>query len=249
MHVAILTVGDELLAGDTENTNATWLARQVTARGASVARSLTLPDDQSLIADRIREWRGAFDAVLVCGGLGGTHDDVTMAAVADAFDRDLIVENTVREDVIATVRAYREANPERYDEDERAGDDIDFDVAAWAATPEGSEPLLNEVGLSPGCAIESVYVFPGPPEELHAMFATVADRFGGDLVSETVYTPAPEGSLAGQLAELRDRFDVVVGSYAKRGPELNRIKVSATDEATLRSALDWLEANVELVDP
>ncbi len=74
MEVGILTVGDEVLAGDTENTNATWLAGRLTDTGATVARILTLPDDCDAIAAAVREWREAFDAVVVTGGLGGTHD-------------------------------------------------------------------------------------------------------------------------------------------------------------------------------
>jgi molybdenum cofactor synthesis domain-containing protein len=244
MDVAILTVGDELLAGDTENTNASWVARQVTARGATVTRMLTVPDDAALISETIREWYAAFDAVVVIGGLGGTHDDVTMAAVADAFDRALVVEDDVRTDVVETARAYEEANPEQFEE----YDDLRIDVEAWASTPEGAEPLLNDVGLSPGCAIEDVYVFPGPPSELKAMFEQVADRFGGSLVSEMFYTPAPEGAMTGLFADLHGRFDVVVGSYASRGSTPNRIKLSADDEATLAEATTWLRENADVVD-
>ncbi|SDN18940.1 molybdenum cofactor synthesis domain-containing protein [Halogranum gelatinilyticum] len=245
MEVAILTVGDEILAGDTENTNASWVARQVTARGATVARILTVPDDAALITETVREWHDAFDAVVVMGGLGGTHDDVTMAAVADAFDRELVVEDAVAADVEATARAYRENNPEQFETYE---DDLHIDVEAWASTPEGAEPLLNEVGLSPGCVVESVYVFPGPPAELKAMFETVADRFGGDLVSQTFYTPAPEGAMGEVFAGLHDRFDVVVGSYAARGSTPNRVKLNARDEATLADAVAWLRDNADVAD-
>lgn len=74
MEVAILTVGDEVLSGDTENANATWLASRLTDAGATVARILTLPDDRALIRETVEAWREAFDAVIVTGGLGGTHD-------------------------------------------------------------------------------------------------------------------------------------------------------------------------------
>ena len=93
MDVALLTVGDELLAGDTENTNATWLARQLSERGVTVTRVLVVPDDRDVIVDYVRDWAGAFDALVVTGGLGGTHDDVTMDAVAEAFDRELVAED------------------------------------------------------------------------------------------------------------------------------------------------------------
>lgn len=234
MDVALLTVGDELLAGDTENTNATWLARRLTERGVTVQRVLVVPDDRAVIADYVREWGEAFDALIVTGGLGGTHDDVTMDAVADAFGRDLIAEEVVVEDVVRTVAAYRDRNPELVDRY-----DLDLDVDAWAATPEGGRPLLNEPGLCPGCVVGNVYVFPGVPEEMRAMFESVADEFAGDAVSETVETGAPEGALPDVIEEAREAFDVVVGSYPSQdGP--NRLKVSGTDAEEVRAAADWL---------
>lgn len=89
MQIALLTVGDELLSGDTANSNATWLARELTDRGASVARILTLPDDAALIARWTGRWSDRFDAVIVTGGIGGTPDDVTIDGVAAGLDRDL----------------------------------------------------------------------------------------------------------------------------------------------------------------
>jgi len=82
MEVALITVGDELPAGDTENTNATWLARRLTERGVAVERILVLPDDRGAIARQVREYSDAFDAVLVTGGIGGAPDDVSMEAVS-----------------------------------------------------------------------------------------------------------------------------------------------------------------------
>jgi len=85
MHVALVTVGDELLAGSTTNTNAAWLASAITDRGSSVERILTIPDDRDLIADTVSRWAAAFDAVIVTGGIGGTPDDITVEAVADGL--------------------------------------------------------------------------------------------------------------------------------------------------------------------
>ncbi|QLG62796.1 competence/damage-inducible protein A [Halorarum salinum] len=244
MQVAILTVGDELLAGETENTNASWLARQLAERGASVARILVVPDDADTIATYVREWAAEFDAVLVTGGLGGTHDDVTMDGVAAAFGRDAVVDADALEAVTESARAFADANPDVVDEY-----DLDLDLEAWARMPEGARMLDNPAGLAQGCAVGTVYVLPGVPEEMRATFEGVAGEFSGDAVSETVYTPAPEGALVATLAELRDRFDVVVGSYpAPRGTP-NRVKVSGSDPKTVRAAIDWLEDRVETVPP
>jgi molybdenum cofactor synthesis domain-containing protein len=241
MEVAILTVGDEVLSGDTENANATWLASRLTDAGATVARILTLPDDRAAIRETVAEWSAAFDAVIVTGGLGGTHDDVTADAIADAFSRELVVHPAVREDVIETVAAYRDRNPDLVEVH-----DLDIDVDAWAALPEGSRPLVNPEGLCPGCVLETVYAFPGVPAEVRALFDLVAGEFGGDAVSTTLYTPQPEGSMVEAIAGVRDRFDVTVGSYPSTETR-NRVKLTGTDPAAVDAAADWLRDRIDVV--
>ena len=84
MRVAIVTVGDELLVGDTVNTNAAWLGERLHERGVEVGRVAVLPDRVADIARVVNEFRAEFDAVIVTGGLGPTHDDLTMEGVAAA---------------------------------------------------------------------------------------------------------------------------------------------------------------------
>jgi len=240
MEVALLTVGDELLAGDTENTNAAWLARRLTDRGADVRRILTVPDDRDLVARWVREFADAFDAVVVTGGLGGTHDDVTMAAVADAFDRALAAPEEVVDALHAKARRFREENPDLAEEY-----DMDLDLESEAAVPEGAESLVTEASFNPGCVVENVYVLPGFPEEMKVMFEAVADDFGGETVAESFRTPAPEGSLTGTLAAARERFDVAVGSYPAKGGTLGRVKVTGTDPEEVAAAVAWLTERVE----
>lgn len=238
----MLTVGDEVLAGEIANSNAQWLAERLTESGATVARILTVPDDRELIAETVREWSTAFDAVIVTGGLGGTHDDVTADAIADAFDRDLVVDDAVREDVLRTVAAYRDRNPETVEAHE-----LEIDVDAWAALPAGGRALINPEGLCPGCVIENVYAFPGVPAEMKALFGLVAAEFAGETVSETLYTPQPEGSMVTVLADVREHFDVAVGSYPNTEAH-NRLRVSGTDPEAVAEAVAWLSARVEIAD-
>lgn len=238
MQVALLTVGDELLAGDTQNTNATWLAGQLTDRGATVARVLVVPDDRDLIARKVCEFAERFDAVIVTGGLGGTPDDVTMAAVAAAFDRLLTPDDRALADVETTVEAVREEFP-----------DIDLDHEAEASIPDGSRPLLNEPGLAPGCVIENTYVLPGVPGEMKAMFESVADSFGGDVESRTFHTATPEADLVADLEAAGEQFDVAVGCYPDPAVRHNRIKLTGEDPTELDRATEWLEARVEVTTP
>jgi len=133
MHVALVTVGDELLAGDTVNTNAAWLGERLTERGADVERATVIPDRVSDIAKVVNEYAAAFDAVVVTGGLGPTHDDVTMAGVAAAVGR------SVEPSDAALEWLTEEGGYARGDLAEGTVD-----------VPAGARPLHNEVGVAPG---------------------------------------------------------------------------------------------------
>jgi len=240
MEVALLTVGDELLAGDTENTNASWLGRQLTAAGASVTRVLTVPDDEAVIADAVSRFHDAFDAVIVTGGIGGTPDDITKAAVARAFDRDLVVPEDVRAHLEAKAERFADDNPEMVDRY-----DMDLDLDAWASIPEGGQALLTDESFAAGCVIDRVYVFPGIPEELQAMYETVADEFDGARTTETIHTPAPEGALVSQITAAREQFAVAVGSYPRKDDAPGRVKITGDDPATVADAAAWLRERIE----
>ena len=236
MEVAIITVGDELLAGDTANTNATWLADRLSERGVTVERILALPDDRETITERVRAYSDVFDAVLVTGGTGGTPDDVTMEAVADAFDREMVVRERALEDVEKKVAVYKERNPDI---------DLQIDLEAEASLPAESRPLINDAGLAPGCVIENVYVMPGIPEELKSMFENVIEAFDGDSVSTFLYTVEPEANIVWALDDIEAEFDVSVGCYPDRDEGHNRLKLTATDQQTLDDATAWLQESID----
>lgn len=231
MDAAIVTVGDELLAGDIDNTNATWLAEQLTTRGVAVEFIATVPDQTKAIARVVSRERSDRDAVVVTGGLGGTPDDVTMAGIAAAFDRPLAVSRTAYLDVKATLDRYEHERPDL---------DLALDLEAEAEIPEGSTPLLNEVGISPGCILQNVVALPGIPREMTAMFDQVAHRFSGDVFSRTLQTERPESNIAGLLHRVGEEFDVAVGCYPDpdRGPK--RIRVRSADQDKLEAATQFL---------
>lgn len=239
MQVALLTVGDELLSGDTENTNATWLARQLSGRGVAVKRIAVVPDEVSVIAEHVSKYSTAFDATLVTGGLGRTPDDVTMDGVARAFDRSLQPNELARADIEQTVAALAERRPNL---------SFDIEIEIEAAIPENARPLINDAGLSPGCVLETVYVLPGIPEEMRSMFTSVADEFAGEVQTRVFYTNDPESNLVDTLTDARDRFDVGVGCYPNRDAGHNRLKLSGTDKNALETAESWLRDRVTVVE-
>jgi|AntRauTorcE11898_2_1112593.scaffolds.fasta_scaffold10237_3 molybdenum cofactor synthesis domain-containing protein len=226
MDVAVVTVGDELLTGETENTNATWLCRRLTECDASVRRVTTVPDDESDIARVVNEFHAEYDATVVTGGLGPTHDDRTMAGVAAAFGREL-AHSQVAEDWLVEHGGY-------------AADDL---ADGTTAIPADARVLHNEPGVAPGAVVMSTYVLPGVPAEMRAMFERVADEFDGDRQHvETVFAAEPESELVDRFEQVQAEFGVTVGSYPGDGV---RIRVSATDPEAVAAAAAWLRERVD----
>ncbi|QSG06317.1 competence/damage-inducible protein A [Halapricum desulfuricans] len=229
MRVALVTVGDELLAGDTVNTNAAWLSRKLTDRGVTVERVTAVPDRIGEIARVVNEYRAEYDAVVVTGGIGPTHDDVTMDAVAAAVGQPMEHSEAALE-YIETQRGY-------------AREDL---TEGTTEIPAGGQFIPNPEGVAPGCHVENVYVLPGVPEEMRGMFGEIADQFGGTVKhTETVVADEPESALLDRIDDLRERFDVTVGVYPG---EHVRVKVSGTDVETVESAARWLAERVDRPD-
>lgn len=225
MDVAVVTVGDELLAGETDNTNATWLGRQLTDRGSAVRRMLVVPDDRSVIASAVRSYASDFEAVVVTGGVGPTHDDVTLDGVAEAFEREMVE----HEDVVVWFDEHAEYSRQ----------DL---VSGTMELPAGASMIPNDEGVAPGAIVENVYVLPGVPKEMRAMFERIAADFEGTApATAVVHSEAPESSLIDVIREVNERFDVRVGSYPNDGV---RLKLSATDREEVEAAAAWLRQRV-----
>lgn len=228
MKIAVVSVGDELLAGDTINTNAAWLGKQLSDRGTSIERVTVVPDRTADIARVVNEYAVEHDAVIVTGGIGPTHDDVTIDGVAAAVGKGLETDETVLE-WLAEEGDYSRADL----------------TDGTAELPAGSRPIHNTVGVAPGCVVENIYVFPGVPEEMKAMFESVESAFTGQRRHvERVTISEPESALIDRLRELQERFDVKAGSYPGENVQ---IKIESTDENAVADAVTWLRENSETV--
>jgi molybdenum cofactor synthesis domain-containing protein len=228
---AILTIGNEIVSGDVPNTNASWLAKRLELLGVRVRLVAALPDEIDEIAEFVRERAPAVDFVLVTGGLGGTPDDLTREALAAAFGVE-------QEEVLELAADLRS----------RFTRDPDY-AARWALLPAGSRALANPRGGAPGFAIENVYVFPGLPAEMEAMFDAIAEEFRHgppiDVWRRTYRTR--ESEIASILVEAGERWpDVLVGSYPRfdpAGPEVD-VVLKSTDGASFAQATAWVEARL-----
>jgi nicotinamide-nucleotide amidase len=228
----IVTVGNELVSGDIENTNGSWLARRLAALGVEVALIAVLRDDVEEVAAFVRNQAAAADLVLVTGGLGGTPDDLTREAIAAAFG----VPQVEQPDVAARLRQRFHRDPEY--------------AARWAALPEGSRAIENPLGGAPGFAISNVYVLPGLPAEMEAMFETLADELcaGGPIGSWRRTYRTTESRIVAVLQAMGEQHpDVAVGSYPSFRPDGSEVEVvlKSADPEALAAATAWIEAALE----
>ena len=228
----IVTIGNELVSGDVPNTNASWIAKRLAPLGVSVRMLAAVPDELDAIAELIRAEAAHVDFVVVTGGLGGTPDDITREALAHTFG------------------VPQQEIPELAD-DLRRRFDRDTDYAErWAQLPQGARPLVNPLGGAPGFVLENVYVLPGLPSEMEAMFLTIEQelRRGSPIAAWRRTYRTRESVIASALVECGERWPgVLVGSYptfADDGP-LVEVVLKSSDAGALAAASDWLGSALE----
>ena len=237
MNAGIITIGDELLSGDIENSNATWLAARLDERGVSTKEISVIPDETTPIASTVSDFSTRFDAVVITGGLGSTPDDVTIDGVAAAFEVAIEPDEDARQEIAAAITAIREDHPT-----------FEFDIDAAVRYPARGELIPNTEGIVPGWIIENVHVIPGLPEEMKATFERISHEFSGERRSRHFHSTVPESHLNDLLNEVRDRFEVRVGCYP--GDEVKHIKLSSTDTDRLERAAEWVAGRSEIdTDP
>ena len=206
--VEIVSIGTELLLGRIQDTNSFWLAQQVADLGGAVQRITTIGDDQPTIVSVLRDAvaRGT-GTVITTGGLGPTPDDLTVAAVAELLGVGTVLDRPTVEDYLRR-RAIRE-------------EELTPALRAMATVPMGAEIFPSPAGWAPliraradGC---SIFLLPGPPQEVQALFARyLADHFGGEggargLVHR-VYVDMWESEVSPILQQV---MDAVPGTYLK----------------------------------
>jgi len=228
MQVSIITIGDELLSGQVENTNGSWLARRLTTQGATVRAIVTLPDEIVALRDAIADHSDRFDAVVVTGGLGSTPDDVTVDAVGAALDRDLVRHDRTDRLVREEVERIREEYPE-----------FEFDTGRAARRPVGSRAIPNDEGIAPGFVVENVFVLPGVPSEMKPTFDRVAGELEGAMHSRSVFSTVPESHLNDLLRHAGETFDVSIGCYPGDDIEIKRIEIRGESEESVTAARAW----------
>lgn len=209
---AALIIGNEILSGKIVDTNTTFLARGLFDLGIHLRRVVVCPDEVGTISKELSELRSSHDLVFTSGGVGPTHDDVTIEGVAASFDRPVVRS----EGVEAMIRKYY-------------GERTTQAHLRMANMPEGAEMIRSAEAPWPTVVIENVFVLPGVPEIFELKFTDLRKRLddGQEFHSHAVYTLSGEGEIASLLERIAERFpSVMVGSYVKWHAEDYRTKVT-----------------------
>jgi molybdenum cofactor synthesis domain-containing protein len=232
---AIVTIGNELVSGDIANTNGSWLAARLEGLGFDVILIAAVPDDEERVAAFVSTQAEEADLVVVTGGLGGTPDDLTREAIAMAFGVAL----AEQPEVAARLRERFTGAPEY--------------AARWAHLPAGSRPLEIPRGGAPGFVLGNVYVLPGLPAEMEAMFDTVAEELGGGspIGSWRRTYRTTESRIVTVLEAVGEQHPAVrVGSYPGFGAEGSTVEIvlKSSDPEALAAARAWLEHELDELD-
>src|SRR5215471_13922580 len=195
---AIIVIGNEILSAKTRDENSPYLTRELRELGVDVRKISVIPDELHLISREVREFSNGYDYVFTTGGVGPTHDDLTMDGIARAFGRR-IQRNPELE---ASVRHFY--SPELVEGNLRLAD-----------IPEGAR-LVGGKGLwFPVVAVENVYIFPGVPEILQKKFDRIKEIFReAPFHLRQIFLKADEGQIAGILHSVLGRYpELLLGSY------------------------------------
>jgi nicotinamide-nucleotide amidase len=237
---AILTIGDEILIGQVTNTNAAFIGQKLSEAGIEVTRTLVVGDDADEIMRAFREYSGEFNVVLVTGGLGPTHDDITKKVVADFFNVKLVMDDAVLANV--TDRLSRRNIPVRKVNQDQA------------LVPEGCTVLMNHWGTAPGMLFENdgkfFAVMPGVPHEMRNIMTEyiiprLKEKAIGQVIRHKVLKTT--GIAESSLFELLGNIDDLLGGKAKLAflPSQFGVRLRITVKAGTPKDADRIVSDIE----
>lgn len=216
----IISIGDELLIGNTINTNSAWISKQLTELGITVTSSVMIPDDENRIINSLKNSNE--EIIITTGGLGPTKDDITKRILCKYFDSKLIYDEAQLE----RIRNY-------FDKKNREFKDIHKDQAL---RPDVSFSLNNNVGTAPGIYTEYsnriFFTLPGVPSEMKDIFSNqmnnlikkfIENNSNDFYIYETIYTTGlPESELFEKIEDLDDDYEDVKFAYL---PSASGVKI------------------------
>lgn len=229
----LIIIGNEILSGRTQDANLAIVGKKCDALGIRLTEARVIADVEADIVETVNTCRKLFTYVFTTGGIGPTHDDITAAAIARAFN-------------VKVVRNKEAVNAmDRYYEPRRLTDAR----LKMADIPEGARLIDNPVSGAPGFQLENVFVLPGVPSIMDAMFDGLTDRLvGGDpILTDNVTTNLLESEIAAGLGVLQEKYpDVGMGSYPyfRKGKLGVNLVLRGTDAGRMDAAADELATTI-----
>lgn len=227
----IVIIGDEILSGKFPEENARFLIGEFAQLGVTVKRIAIIPDDIDDIAATVHAFAQRFDIVVTSGGVGPTHDDLTMAGIAKAFGQRVVIHPRLAE----ILRAHW-------------GDAMAPANIRLAEVPEGAQLAYGTAKNWPTVHVDNVYILPGVPQHFRNKFNAIKELFrSAPTLCVRVYLNREEGALAPHLTRVSAEFpEVKVGSYPRVAETEFKVIVTleSKDRDVLTRAFSALEAAV-----
>lgn len=216
----IIIVGNEILSGRVHDTNSAFLAAELRELGVHLKCIMVVPDEPETIGTVVKEFSDIYDYVFAAGGIGPTHDDVTMAGIAGGFKTTLM----------------KHPELEKFFES-RYGNALNKATLKMADVPDGAELIAVESTGFPVVAFKNIYIFPGIPEYLRNKFSLIKERFrSSSFYEKRLFLNTNESAIAEMLdTAVRNNREVTFGSYPVIGNPDYTIIISA--ESKSESAL------------
>ena len=194
----LIVIGNEILSGKIQDQNSFFIATELRTLGVSLMRISVIPDDLACISREAVEFSGAFDLVFTTGGVGPTHDDVTMEGIAHGFGVKLVRHPLLEKKLL-----------------ERYGKALNDAIMKMTEVPEGSEVIEFTTNNLPLVVFKNIFIFPGIPQYLREKFTLIRDRFiTPAFYLKRIYLRANESDIAGILSAIVAKNDCVeFGSY------------------------------------
>ncbi|WP_246449065.1 competence/damage-inducible protein A [Sphingomonas sabuli] len=199
---ALLVIGDEILSGRTEDKNIAQVAHWLDTQGVRLREVRVVPDDQAAIVSAVNWLRPNHDYLFTTGGIGPTHDDITIESIAAAFDVPVIIHPEARR----ILEEYYRDRPQGLTEAR----------LRMARVPSGAELIPNQASGAPGVKMGNVYILAGVPNIARTMLEALdgALEGGQPMASVTIRAFAAESDVADLLKAVQDAHPgTQIGSY------------------------------------
>lgn len=227
---SVIIIGNEILSGRTQDLNISYIGKNLEKLGIVLEEVIVIPDIEETIINKVRAYSDKYDCVFTTGGIGPTHDDITTASIAKAFDTKLLR----NPDAVACMESYYD--PGTMTEARLKMADI----------PEGASLIDNPVSGAPAFQIKNVFVLAGVPSIMQAMFDALTERLigGPPILTASVCTNLTESKIAEGMTKIQnDCAEVSIGSYPyfKRGKLGVNIVLRTIDKAMLLEQTQLIE--------